>query len=37
MSHLTQWFLHLHGIHVTTASPTNNQSLMTEHGIKKFS
>ena len=36
MSHLTQWFLHTHGIHVTTASPTNHQSLMAEHGIKSL-
>ena len=28
MSHLTQWFLHTYSIHVTTASPTNHQSLM---------
>ena len=34
MSHLTQWFLKSYGIHVTTASPTNHQSLMAEHGIK---
>ena len=34
MSHLTQWFLHTYGAHVTTASPTNHQSLMAEHGIK---
>ena len=34
MSHLTQWFLHTYGIQVTTASPTNHQSLMAEHGIK---
>ena len=34
MSHLTQWFLHTYGIHVTTASPTNYQFLMAEHGIK---
>ena len=34
MSHLTQWFLHTYGIHVTTASPTNHQSLMAEHQIK---
>ena len=34
MSHLTQWFLHSYGIHVTTASPTNHQSLMAEHDIK---
>ena len=27
MSHLCQWFLHSYGIHVTTASPTNHQSL----------
>ena len=31
---LTQWFSHAYGIHVTTASPTNHQSLMVEHGIK---
>ena len=36
MSHLCQWFLHSYGIHVTTASPTNHQSLMAEHGIKTF-
>ena len=36
MSHLTQWFLHTYGIHVTTASPTNQQSLMAEHGIKNL-
>ena len=36
MSHLTQWFLHTYGIHVTTASPTNHQSLMAEHGIKSL-
>ena len=36
MSHLCQWFLHSYGIHVTTASPTNHQSLMAEHGIKKL-
>ena len=36
MSHLTQWFLHSYGIHVTTASPTNHQSLMAEHGIKSL-
>ena len=35
MSHFTQWFLHTYGIHVTTASPTNHQSLMAEYGIKK--
>ena len=34
MSHLTLWFLHSYGIHVTTASPTNHQSLMAEHDIK---
>ena len=34
MSHLTQWFLHSYGIYVIKASPTNHQSLMTEHGIK---
>ena len=37
MSHLCQWFLHSYGIHVTTASPTNHQSLMAEHGIKSLS
>ena len=36
MSHLTQWFLHTYGIHVTTAGPTNHQSLMAEHGIKSL-
>ena len=36
MSYLTQWFLHTYGIHVTTASPTNHQSLMAEHGIKSL-
>ena len=36
MSHLTQWFLHTYGIHVTTASPTNHQSLMAGHGIKSL-
>ena len=36
MSHLCQWFLHSYGIHVTTASPTNHQSLMAEHGIKSL-
>ena len=36
MSHLTQWFLHTYGIHVTTTSPTNHQSLMAEHGIKSL-
>ena len=36
MSHLTQWFLHTYGIHVTTASPTNHQSLMAEHQIKSL-
>ena len=36
MSHLTQWFLHTYGIHVTTASPTNHQSLIAEHGIKSL-
>ena len=36
MSHLCQWFLHSYGIHVTTASPTNHQSLMVEHGIKSL-
>ena len=36
MSHLTQWFLKSYGIHVTTASPTNHQSLMAEHGIKSL-
>ena len=36
MSHLTQWFLHTYGIHVTTSSPTNHQSLMAEHGIKSL-
>ena len=35
-SHLCQWFLHSYGIHVTTASPTNCQSLMAEHGIKSL-
>ena len=34
MSHLTRWILHTYGIHVTTTSPTNYQSLMAEHGIK---
>ena len=34
MSHLTQWFLYNYDIHVTTASPTNHQSLMAEHGIE---
>ena len=34
MSHLTQWFLHSYHIHVTTASPTNHQSLMAEHDVK---
>ena len=37
MSHLCQWFLHSYGIHVTTASPTNHQSLMAEHEIKSLS
>ena len=37
MSHLTQWFLHTYGIQVTTEGPTNHQSLMAEHCIKKFS
>ena len=37
MSHINQWFLHTYGIHVTTASPTNHQSLMAEHGIKSLS
>ena len=37
MSHLCQWFLHSYGIHVTTPSPTNHQSLMAEHGIKSLS
>ena len=36
MSHLCQWFLHSYGIRVTTASPTNHQSLMAEHGIKSL-
>ena len=36
MSHLCQWFLHSYGIHVTTASPTNHQSLMAEHDIKSL-
>ena len=36
MSHLTRWFLKSYGIHVTTASPTNHQSLMAEHGIKSL-
>ena len=36
MSHLTQWFLYTYGIHITTASPTNHQSLMAEHGIKSL-
>ena len=36
MSHLCQWFLHSYGIHVTTASPTNHQFLMAEHGIKSL-
>ena len=36
MSHLTQWFLHAYGIHVTTARPTNHQSLMAEHCIKSL-
>ena len=36
MSHLCQWFLHSYGVHVTTASPTNHQSLMAEHGIKSL-
>ena len=36
MSHLCQWFLHSYGIHVTTASPTDHQSLMAEHGIKSL-
>ena len=36
MSHLTQWFLHSYGIYVIKASPTNHQSLMTEHGIKSL-
>ena len=36
MSHLTKWFLHSYGIHVTRASPTNHQYLMTEHGIKSL-
>ena len=36
MSHLCQWFLHSYSIHVTTASPTNHQSLMAEHGIKSL-
>ena len=36
MSHLCQWFLHSYGIHVTTASPTNHQSLVAEHGIKSL-
>ena len=31
-----QWFLHSYGIHVTTATPTNHQSLMAEHGIKSL-
>ena len=37
MSNLIQWFLHSYGVHVTTASPTNHQSLMAEHGIKSLS
>ena len=37
VSHLTQWFVHTYCIHVTTASPTNHQSLMAEHGIKSLS
>ena len=36
MSHVTEWFLHLHGIHVTRASPTNHPFLITEHGIKSL-
>ena len=36
MSHLTQWFLHTYGIHVTMASPTNHKSLMAEHVIKSL-
>ena len=36
MSHLTQWFMKSYGIHVKTASPTNQQSLMAEHGIKSL-
>ena len=36
MSHLTQWILKPYGTHVTTASPTNHQILMVEHGIKSL-
>ena len=36
MSQLTQWFLHSYSIYVIKASPTNHQSLMTEHGIKSL-
>ena len=36
MSYLCQWFLHSYGIHVTTPSPTNHQSIMAEHGIKSL-
>ena len=36
MSHLTQWFMHTYEIHVTTAIPTNHQSLMAEHRIKSL-
>ena len=36
MSHLTQGFLHTYGIHVITASHTNHQSLIAEHGIKSL-
>ena len=36
MSHLTQRFMHTYGFHVTTASPTNHQSLIAEHGIKSI-
>ena len=36
LSHLTHWFLHAYGILVSTASPTNHQSLMAQHGIKSL-
>ena len=36
MSHLTQWFLHTNGIHVTTANLTNHKSLLAAHGIRSL-
>ena len=36
LSSLTQAFFHHYGVRIITVSPTNNQSLLAEHGIKSL-